>query len=344
MAEGNFSHFCFYIMTVQEINTLFDNFQNQKVLIIGDVMVDTYIWGKVSRISPEAPVPIVAISKRENRLGGAANVALNIKALGATPILCSVIGEGEKGTIFMDLLKDEKLDANGIVQSIARKTTVKTRVIGNYHQMLRVDDETISVLTEDEKQSLKSKIENYITTQNIDVVILEDYDKGVFSQEIIDFAVELANKKGIPTIVDPKKDNFLNFKEVTMFKPNLKELKEGLKIEFNENNFDELKAATAKLKSHLNIDAALITLSELGVYVSSEQGDTIIPAHKRDISDVSGAGDTVIAVASLCLASNTSHKFLASLANLSGGLVCEEVGVKPINKAKLLKEAQTLLS
>lgn len=129
-----------------------------------------------------------------------------------------------------------------------------------------------------------------------------------------------------------------------MFKPNLKELKEGLKLDFNENNFEELKSATAQLKSHLSIDAALITLSELGVYVSSQQGDDIIPAHKRDIADVSGAGDTVISVASLCLASNTPHEFLAGLANLSGGLVCEEVGVKPINKSKLLQEAITLLA
>ena len=329
-----------------KLTELFDSFNDLNVLIIGDVMVDSYLWGKVERISPEAPVPIVSVSKRENRMGGAANVALNIKSLGANPILCSVVGNDLKGTEFIQLLEKRKMETRGILKSNHRITTTKFRVIGNNVQMLRVDEETNKALHDDDIKDLYDKFQDIIQTKKIDVIIFQDYDKGVISPNLIDGIVKIANLKGIPIVVDPKKKNFMAYKNVSLFKPNLKELKEGLNIDFDSGDIEELSAMASKLKGLLESRIIMVTLSEDGVFVDysdeSEQKSKLIPSHVRSISDVSGAGDTVISVASLCLARKTTPALLASLSNLAGGLVCEEVGVVPINKARLLREAMKL--
>ena len=189
-------------------------------------MIDSYYFGKVDRISPEAPVPVVAVEKKENRLGGAANVALNIQALGATPVLCSVIGNDSDSILFDELLSQSSLSNAGIIKSEGRITTVKTRVIGNKHQVLRVDSENDSPLSSNETRQLFEKTASLIETSKIDVVIFEDYDKGVITAELIEQVVSFCNKKNIPTTVDPKKRNFSAYQNVTLFKPNLKELKE----------------------------------------------------------------------------------------------------------------------
>lgn len=328
------------------IQDTFKAFNKLNVLIIGDVMVDAYMWGNVNRISPEAPVPIVTVNKKENRLGGAANVALNIQAMGANPILCSVIGDDDGAKTFLDLLKDNKLSAKGILKSKKRITTVKTRVISSNHQMLRVDEEIETSIDSKEIQSLITEIKKLIASEKIDVIIFEDYDKGVINAELIKTIVALAKpayrtgrQKGIPTVVDPKRKNFMNYTGVTLFKPNLKELKEGLKIDFNHNNIKELEKVVAGFIKQQNITTALITLSEKGVYTHSSKTKALVPAHIRNISDVSGAGDTVVSVAALCLAANLSPVTTATLANLAGGLVCEKVGVVPIDKKQLLAEA-----
>src|SRR5690554_4492258 len=249
-------------LKAQEIEELFSNFSKLKVLIIGDVMIDAYYWGKVNRISPEAPVPIVNVIKREARMGGAANVALNIQAMGATPILCAAIGKDEEGKVFKDLLAACGQQSHGILTLPKRQTTKKTRIIGNNHQMLRVDAEDITPLNDKESQQFYELIENIIDNEKIDAIIFEDYDKGVLSKKLIYKIVELAKIKGVPTTVDPKKLNFLHYKEVDLFKPNLKELKEGLKIEFNAKDKTALKEAIKKLESVLNNKTTLITLSE----------------------------------------------------------------------------------
>ena len=329
-----------------KLTKLFDSFNNLNVLIIGDVMVDSYLWGKVERISPEAPVPIVSVSKRENRMGGAANVALNIKSLGANPILCSVVGNDPKGEEFIQLLEKRQMEKRGIVKSNNRVTTTKFRVIGNKVQMLRVDEETDKVLHKEDMLGLVDKFQEIIQTIQIDVIIFQDYDKGVITENLIEGIVKIANREKIPIAVDPKKKNFMAYKNVSLFKPNLKEMKEGLNIDFDSGNKEELSAMAKKLKAHLNAGILMVTLSEDGVFVDysddSTQNNKFIPSHVRSISDVSGAGDTVISVASLCLACNTSPSMLAAISNLAGGLVCEEVGVVPINKARLLTEAKKL--
>jgi rfaE bifunctional protein kinase chain/domain len=326
----------------EHIREIFKSFSNLNVLVIGDVMVDSYMWGQVSRISPEAPVPIVTIKQKEKRLGGAANVALNLQALGATPILCSVIGVDYEGLAFLDLLKQQKLSQKGILKSRERVTTVKTRVIGNNHQIVRVDEEWEEDIIASETDQLLQLISFILQHDKIDVIIFEDYNKGLITNKIIQKTVDLAKKRGIPIAVDPKKKNFLNYKGVTLFKPNLKELKEGLKMDFDVDNLNEMQRILSSFRYKQKIATILLTLSEKGICTNSRTVKEILPAHYRTIADVSGAGDTVISVAALCLALETNPILTAALSNLAGGLVCEQVGVVPLNKEQLLKEALNL--
>ncbi len=326
----------------KNIEQLFDEFRNLKVLIIGDVMMDAYLWGKVERISPEAPVPIVTISKRESRLGGAANVAINVQSLGAKPILCSVIGNDPNGRSFIELLQQCGMTTEGIIQSEDRITTVKTRVIGNNHQMLRVDDEVEGDISTNERKQLLNRISELITKKKIDVIVFEDYDKGVISKNLIEQVVKMAEAKKIPTAVDPKKKNFNHYKNITLMKPNLKELREGMKIDFEKGDPKEIRNVVAKLSKDNHLDTVIVTLSERGAFVYNKKEEKLIPAHIRNIADVSGAGDTVISVAALCLALNLSPVTIATLANLAGGLVCEKVGVVPVEREQLIKEAKGL--
>ncbi|MBS1637694.1 MAG: D-glycero-beta-D-manno-heptose-7-phosphate kinase [Bacteroidetes bacterium] len=326
----------------EHIREMFRSFNNLNVLIIGDVMIDSYMWGKVNRISPEAPVPIVAVHKKEKRLGGAANVALNIQALGANPILCSVIGVDYEGQNFMDLLKAQKLSQKGILKSRTRITTEKTRVIGNNHQLIRIDEESEEDITSSETQQLITLISYIIQHDKIDVIIFEDYNKGLITPKLISKVVELARDKDIPTCVDPKKKNFNSYKGVTLFKPNMKELREGLKMEISADNINELQRAISSYRVKQKFDTALVTLAEKGILTNSRSVKEHIPAHIRTIADVSGAGDTVISVASLLTALKANPVVTAAIANLSGGLVCEQIGVVPINKDLLLEESLKL--
>ncbi len=316
---------------------IFDAFNQLKILVIGDVMIDSYLWGKVDRISPEAPVPILNVQKREIRLGGAANVALNVQALGATPILCSVIGNDIDGTNFLKLVEESKLSSEGIILSEERITTIKHRIISNSHHLLRVDQETDKEITKKEKATLIDKITSLL--DKVDAIIFEDYDKGVLNEEVIATVIAKAKAKNIPTVVDPKKRNFLHYKGATLFKPNKKELKEGLKIDSDLNDLKEIEKSVQQLKDLLQLESVLITLSENGVYIQNAKEQIHLPAHIRKIADVSGAGDTVVSTAALCMALGLSAKTIASLSNLAGGLVCEQVGVVPIEKRKLLEEA-----
>ncbi len=324
------------------LNQIFEDFNKLTVLIIGDVMVDGYYWGKVDRISPEAPVPIVAVEKKESRMGGAANVALNIQAMGATPILCSVIGDDADGDEFMQLLEAKNQSGEGMLRVKDRKTTKKSRVIGNNHQMLRIDSEQTDPISPALSRKFFEKISELIKSHKIDCVIFEDYDKGVITKSLIDKVVKLCESKNIPTTVDPKKRNFSAYKNVTLFKPNLKELREGLKIDVDPHNKVELLAAIELLEKKIGNHSTLITLSESGIYIHSPKAKHHINAHRRDIVDVSGAGDTVISLASLCLALDLSPRMIAELSNLAGGLVCENVGVVPIDKEDLREEALKL--
>lgn len=325
-------------MTFSDSTSLFDAIAKLKVLVVGDVMVDSYIWGKVSRISPEAPVPVVLAERKEKRLGGAANVALNVQALGATPILCAIIGDDVDGEFFLDRLKERGIPSKGVITSQERVTTVKERVLSGSHQLLRVDSESDKDMSPIEQKAMLAHITKLLP--EVDVVIFEDYDKGVLNKEVIAHTITEANKRGIPTVVDPKKRNFLDYQGATLFKPNLKELREGMKLDVDPTDLDSVRSASLALQEALSCQMVMVTLSEHGVYIKDNGDSHLIPAHVRQISDVSGAGDTVISVVACGLAAGLEAKKTAALANLAGGLVCEHVGVVPINKEDLIEEIE----
>ena len=324
-----------------DFKNIFNQFNNKRILVIGDVMIDAYILGAVTRVSPEAPVPIVNFQKSENRLGGAANVALNLVALGAKPVICSVIGKDSMAKVMLDLIENSGVDASGVITSDDRLTTVKTRVIGNKQQLIRIDQEEVKELVQKELDAVYTQIEK-IVQSGVDAIIFEDYNKGVLVPELIAKVVELANKYQIPTTVDPKKDHFLAYQGVTLFKPNLKELREGLDmhVSFDSPQFQE---AVLKLEEKLQNKISFITLSELGVFIKDENQSFHIPAHLRNITDVSGAGDTVISVATLCLSVGLPIELIGAISNIAGGLVCEKNGVVSIDKEDLLNETIKLL-
>lgn len=322
-------------MTIQEV---FQKFEGINVLIIGDVMVDSYLWGSVHRISPEAPVPVVNVQKREQRLGGAANVALNVQSLGAKPIICSVIGSDTEGENLLRLLEINRMSKSGIIQSMHRITTVKHRILAASQHLLRIDSEMDKLIDDEEEEQLWGKIQQFLPQAQ--ALIFEDYDKGVITKNLIEKTIDLANRLGVPTIVDPKKRNFSFYKNATLFKPNLKELKEGLHLEVRDD-LEDLEKAIKTLQKQLSVQSVMTTLSEKGVIISNGTETHHIPAHLRTIADVSGAGDTVVSVAALCMALCLPIKFVAELSNLAGGLVCEYQGVVPVQKEKLLLEAIT---
>jgi len=325
------------------LEAIFDSFNAMKVAIVGDVMIDSYVMGKVHRMSPEAPVPVLLLDKEEHRLGGAANVALNLKALGAEVYLCSVIGTDTAATKFQELLSEAKIQNQEIIQSQDRKTTVKTRVLSGTQHVLRIDQEDTGDISSSLEDALIKATKHRIDL-GIDALIFEDYNKGVLTHRVITELIAYANQKGVKTTVDPKKDNFLSYRGVNLFKPNLKEIKEGLDVNIDvANQPDSIVNGAKQLRDKLNHELTLITLSEHGVFIENGSTWKIIPAHLREITDVSGAGDTVIAVATLCLIACLPPAEIASIANLSGGLVCEHSGVVSVDKAALLNEAKKLV-
>jgi D-glycero-beta-D-manno-heptose-7-phosphate kinase len=319
------------------IDQVFEDFNKLRVLVVGDVMLDSYVWGKVERISPEAPVPVVNVGHREYRLGGAGNVLLNVQALGAEAIACTVIGSDGPGDILQHQLMERHLSCEGLIRSDARITTIKERIIAGSQQVVRIDTETDAAISVEERDQLVAKAKELIP--GCQVVIFEDYDKGVLSPEAIAEITAFANEHQVPTVVDPKKRNFLAYQHTTLFKPNLKELREGLKVDFETGDALALRAVVQQLTQTLQAKGALITLSEHGVYIDYQNETCHLPAHRRSIADVSGAGDTVISIAACCVALGLPPRVIASLSNLGGGLVCEQVGVVPIDKARLKAEA-----
>ena len=316
-----------------------NQFQQKRILVIGDVMIDSYLRGNVNRVSPEAPVPIVSLQKEEDRLGGAANVAINLVAMGASAIICSVIGKDKSGDKMLELLEENSISSGGLIFSSSRQTTVKTRIIGNNQHLLRVDSEQTNDINSLEEDELIAKVHS-ILESNIDAIIFEDYNKGVLTERVISEIIELANSKGVLTTVDPKSKNFFAYKNVSLFKPNLKELKEGVGMNFSFSENDQFENAVNKLESKLDNTISFVTLSEHGVFIKDKNEQHYIPAHIRNIADVSGAGDTVISLATLCLTAGLPIREIAEIANLAGGLVCEKSGVVSIDRDLLIEEVE----
>lgn len=303
-------------------------------------MLDSYLFGNVERISPEAPVPIVDVTVKQEKIGGAANVAANIKNLGGTPILCSVIGNDQKGEVLLSLLKNLKIDTTYIHKSNNRITTNKTRIIGNNHQILRIDEEIQTELGIDQNNFILT-LNEIFENNKIDLVIFQDYDKGVLNETIISLVTIKAQSLNIPILVDPKVKNFSHYKDIKLFKPNFKEFKEGLNISHVTNRLETLKNGS-KLLHKKGIEIILVTLSENGIFISYKKDKKIIskvipPKATIDVIDVSGAGDSVAAVTAMLL-DDIDIEEIVNIANLAGGLVCEEVGVVTINKKELLNK------
>jgi len=327
-----------------DFEKLFKDFTNLRVAVIGDVMLDTYLWGKVERISPEAPVPVVAIEKKEQRIGGAGNVALNTVSLGAETTLFSVVGDDADAEILSGLLQNEHVDTKYIIKSRERITTNKVRIISRNQEMLRLDTELTDNISEDDEEMLFKNFTSFVKRYQPALVIFEDYNKGVLTENLIQKLIAFCKENNIVTTVDPKRKNFFTYKGVDIFKPNLKEVKDGLNMLIDEVNEETLKKIHHELNKLLQHRISLITLSEKGVYIQKGNYSRIIPTHMRNIADVSGAGDTVIAVASLVYAATKDITMSATIANLAGGIVCEEVGTVAINKKKLFDECEMLLA
>jgi rfaE bifunctional protein kinase chain/domain len=329
---------------LQSIDQLFEQFRTLKVGVIGDIMLDSYMWGHVDRISPEAPVPVVLLDRKEYRLGGAANVALNLRSLGAPVSLFSVVGSDEEGDRLIKMLQEQSIQTNGLIQSNNRITTNKTRIISRNQQMMRLDSETTRELNDADTNCLLTAIEEYITKEKPGVVILEDYNKGVLTGSVIEYVIALCKKHRVITAVDPKRKNFFAYKGVDIFKPNLKEAKDALNLIGDQPLSELMPTVHTQLNEELNHRVSFITLSEKGVFYQQGDDRAIIPSHVRNISDVSGAGDTVIAVAALVYALTGDAQLMASISNIAGGLVCEEVGTVPVNSERLKQECMSLLT
>ena len=327
-----------------DLDKLFNAMSKLKVAVVGDVMLDTYWWGTVDRISPEGPVPVVAVTKKEQRIGGAGNVALNACALGAEVVLISVLGNDDEGKQLIEILNNNNIDTSFILSSAERVTTNKIRIIGRNQQMMRLDAEHTDDLKKEEENIFIAQIEKFINENKPDIIILEDYNKGVLTEEVIKNIIALCNTNNIICAADPKRKNFFAFKNITLFKPNLKEVKESLLILSDDVNEKMLTDIHRQLKQKLDHSISLITLSNKGMFYQDDTVAKIIPSHLRNIADVSGAGDTVIAVAALIYTATKNIHLTAEIANIAGGLVCEVVGTAAIDKQKLLEECKHLLS
>ncbi len=325
-------------MQIHTLEGVFKAISRLKVLVVGDVMLDSYVWGDVQRISPEAPVPVVRIKHREKRPGGAGNVAMNIRSLGAIPILVTVTGKDETGNAFQKIIMEQGLKTGGIIQSRKRHTTIKERIISGSQHLLRVDDESDQALDGKDNDKLLKKIAE--VAPSCQLVIIEDYDKGLLGKNNIGEIIALAHKHGIPVAVDPKKKNFLEYRNADLFKPNFSEIREGLKTEMEKGDIGKLKEEVKKLIGGLSLGSVLVTLSEFGIYYGSSGHSIYIKAHKREVSDVSGAGDTVVSIGGLCYALDLPPRFIAALSNLGGGIVCEYQGVVPLDRGRLAVEAK----
>jgi rfaE bifunctional protein kinase chain/domain len=304
-------------------------------------MVDRYYWGSVARISPEAPVPVVEVDSESTRLGGAANVANNVASLGGIPLMIGVVGDDEAGKALHAIVRENKFSTDGIVIDPSRPTTVKTRVIAHHQHVVRVDREV--------KQNIDEKLQGRIldilsrNAKTLHAVILEDYNKGVVAKELIHELVQLARKHGLIITVDPKFNNFFEYKGVTVFKPNRKETEEALGIRLHDQG--SVEEAGRKLVERLEAENVLLTLGERGMTLVERSGSaTHVPTMARKVADVSGAGDTVISTLTMALAAGATVREASMLANVAGGIVCGEVGIVPIDVNLLQQSVHDLMN
>ncbi len=318
--------------TQSRLQSLFDRFEGKRIAVVGDLMLDRYYWGSVARISPEAPVPVVEVESESARLGGAANVANNIASLGGIPLMIGVIGQDDAGRALRSIIKESGLPIDGVLVDASRPTTVKTRVIAHHQHVVRVDKEVKEDIGEEIREKILDVLKHHI--DGLDAVIIEDYNKGVVVKSLIRELVEFTRRKGKSVTVDPKFNNFFEYRQVTVFKPNRKETEEALGVRLHDQHSVELAGRT--LVERLQAESVLLTLGERGMSLFERHGGTThVPTAARKVADVSGAGDTVISTLTMALAAGASIKEASTLANFAGGVVCGEVGIVPIERTAL---------
>jgi D-glycero-beta-D-manno-heptose-7-phosphate kinase len=325
-------------MDRKKVSKIFENAAGRQICIIGDIMLDRYMIGSVSRISPEAPVQVFDLKSAENKLGGAANVCLNIKTLGGKPHLIGVIGDDDTGRILAGEMKSLRIDTSGLITDKKRPTTCKTRVISDSHHLIRIDSESKQDIDSDTENKIFRKLERISRSTNY--IILQDYNKGVLTKSLIKRVIEFAGKKKIKILVDPKFENFFEFRNTYIFKPNRKEIEDafGRKAKSSE----DLNRIVKELMKRLKCDNVVLTLGEEGMRIYENTGKKLkmesIKTHARKVADVSGAGDTVISTIAFCLAGGASIYEAVFISNVAAGKVVEEVGIVPIHRNDLMKQ------
>jgi D-glycero-beta-D-manno-heptose-7-phosphate kinase len=325
------------VISRERLDSLFAAFSGKRVAIIGDLMLDRYYWGRVARISPEAPVPVVEIESEASRLGGAANVAHNIASLGGTPLMFGAVGRDDAGALFRELARAAGFSEEGVFDDHSRPTTCKTRVIAHNQHVVRIDRESKSEVDE----TIAGRILNSIGRQigSLDAIILEDYNKGVLVKPLIREVIELARRNRVMVAVDPKFNNFFEYAGVTVFKPNRKEAEEALGMRLN--SAESVETAGREILKRLNAENVLLTLGAEGMSLFRKSGEALnVPTKAWSVADVSGAGDTVISTLTIALAGGATMLEAATLANYAAGIVCSEVGIVPINPASLRKAVE----
>jgi len=313
------------------------DFKSYNILIIGDIMLDKYIYGNIEKISPEAPVPIFQMMHNEEKPGGAANVALNIKSLGSNPVLLSIVGDDRGGNKLLMLLEESGVETFNILRDIKKMTTVKTRLMANGQHVLRIDEENPISVDKEAERIISEQFLKIVEERDINAIILQDYDKGLLGKEMIEFFINKARENNIFIAVDPKFNNFYDFKNVDLFKPNLKEIETALNQRIKTGK-DELVRAAVELHNILKFKNLFITLGDKGIFYSDGENHDIFPTEHIDVVDVSGAGDVVLSVATIAYLENMDIEDIAVVSNKAGGLACEIMGVATISMAQLKKK------
>jgi D-glycero-beta-D-manno-heptose-7-phosphate kinase len=323
-------------LTEKRLRELLGNFKGKRIAVVGDLMLDRYYWGSVHRVSPEAPVPVVEVDTESVRFGGAANVANNIQALGGKAFLVGLVGDDHPGTMFRKMLSDQGLDTAGVVTDPARPTTIKTRVIAAGQHVVRIDNESKQDCPEPLQKNLIDAVRSNIHA--LDGVIIEDYNKGVVTREVIRAIIASAGEGGKPVTVDPKFNNFFEYRNVTVFKPNRREVEEALGGKLK--TVADVERAGKRLLEAMNAQNVLLTRGEEGMSLFESSGAvTHIPTTAEVVQDVSGAGDTVISTLTMALVAGGGITESCLLANCAGGVVVGAVGIVPILPARLLEAA-----
>jgi len=312
-------------MDKQRFDEISGSFSQKSILVIGDVMLDKFMWGKADRISPEAPVPIISVDQISHSPGGAANVALNLSKLSANAHILAIVGDDNESNLLEDNLIKDGVKVK-FIKDIKKSTTTKTRIIAHGQQVVRTDYENKNDITSEQIENIKDAI--YDLSTEIDAIILEDYNKGILVKDCIETILDMAAKHNLPVYVDPKRDNFFVYNKIRLFKPNMFEFESMINFDKQNKSFEELGK---QLREKIDAEILMITRGEEGVTLFTDNNVQTIGTKARKVHDVSGAGDTAISAFVLSDLSGASIEESAMISNYSAGRVCEEVGVVPIS-------------